>query len=189
MSYLGRMPPSQTSTSIPDLVAEIVVDTFSFASFEKYFGTYPLPDAWSRDDALGVWYSLGSLSLAVAVWSVFNSDPAKSHACIDSFRNKLLKRWNMSGTSLDRLFTFSNQTEAVAFKAIHSCDTGARLASFFQRYASNVVGMPVPISYQPPFDDQLAGVRFAKLDPISIASLSDEFFATCRASRELIAKV
>ena len=186
-SASAHRPEGGTPTNnAADAVAQLIASTFSYAYFENCFDGIALPDGWSKDDALGVWYSLGNLALVVAAWSNHKGDSARAIEVIGSVRSDLLNRWNMSSTSSNRLLAFANRTEAESFRAFHSCTNGAQLASFFGRYVSNILGSPVALTSHSSFEDELQGIVFAECDPILVAALADRFVETVASAKNLL---
>ena len=116
-----------TPEAVAEVVAALVASAFSSAEFARLFGEQVLPERWSLDEALAVWYSLGHLALVVAAWRAYNNNTKVSRV-LDHCRPRLLKDWRSPEGVLDQLRTIVNQTEAEAFACFTKCTAGADLS-------------------------------------------------------------
>jgi CheY-like chemotaxis protein len=185
--HMKQIEHQQAAETAAESIVRLVGQTFSSTNFFELFGDQTLSDGWTLDDALAVWYSLGYLSLIVAVSKTFDS---QDHAMliIDTCQPLLLKQWKMSASILEKFRTVTQETEEPAFHAFTSCETELGLMRFFSSYANRILGAKLP--FDGSTADMIAmGFKPKTFDAALPAPICHLFVTTTVAVKELLQKL
>lgn len=192
MGVLRRMFGNPTKSAEEDrpgpadiiaAVAGAVSKTFSYDQFNQLFKDEVMERGWTTDDALGVWYSLGNLLVAVAAFQKFD-DPLTARRFVNAVRLELVKRWDPPDGALRRLSLVTQESERDAFEAFVSVSGGTELFKFFRQYTNRIRGESVPFSKRSSFED---GGR--PVDVLIPMLMSDSFVQIGIATKKLLSEI
>jgi hypothetical protein len=121
-------------------VSKMVADGFSLHTFNLAFGTTPLAEGWTFDDAIAIWYCLGRFCFLVAVGSVLGLREEDALNSADTVSKDLMKIWNMPEPSFKRFLQF-NETKLPSMYSLYtSLNDATMFRKFFGLVVSEITG-------------------------------------------------